>query len=85
MKKIYKYTLDITYLQGIEMPKGAEILTVQQRLGLLELWAMVDPLQPLQGRTIEILGTGMEVFGAARKYIATVQSGIYMWHVFERI
>lgn len=42
-KTIYKYPLDVTDVQEIKLPVGAEILTVQAQNGTLCLWALVDP------------------------------------------
>ena len=38
MKKIYKYELEITEIQTVEMPVGAEILCVQFQDEALCLW-----------------------------------------------
>ena len=57
-------------------------LTVQMQHGVLVLWALVDPLQPKEQRTINIFGTG----GPAPDtgvYIGTVQDGGMVWHVFQ--
>ena len=43
MKKIYKYRIEVTDDQNIEMPVGAKILTVQTQNGVPCIWAMVDP------------------------------------------
>lgn len=88
-KTIWKFelTLSTTFVQ---MPKGAEILTVQSQHDAPQLWALVDPAQPREGRCIEIFGTGHPIpcdMGVERKYIATYQvlGGLYVFHAFERI
>jgi hypothetical protein len=89
-KSIFKYTLETTDTQTVLMPKGAEILTVQTQHEDAKLWALVDPIAPLEERTIEIFGTGHHVYcdmGVERKYISTYQlsGGNYVFHAFERL
>lgn len=86
-KTIWKYSLQLTDLQSLSLPQGAEILTVQAQGGGLYLWAIVDPARETEERVIGIIGTGNPVITGGdidRRYIATVQRGSFVWHVFER-
>ena len=90
VKSIFKFNLETTDSQTVLMPKGAEILTIQNQHEDAELWALVDPNAPLEERIIEIFGTGHPVhcdMGVERKYIATYQlsGGNYIFHAFERL
>jgi hypothetical protein len=77
---IYKYEVN----NGpIQMPKGAEILTVQMQHGKPMLWALVDIDHSNESRAIVIIGTGHDFDFPDYKYIATFQDGAYVWHVFE--
>lgn len=88
---IWKFNLKITDRQTVEMPFGAEILSVQQQGSAgLQLWAIVDPDGAKEHRVIEIVGTGNPMQdvtkeGLARLHLATVQTngGLLAWHVFE--
>jgi hypothetical protein len=87
---IWKYQLADEARQVVMMPSGAEILSVQQQHGDLQLWAMVDPDLPKQMRVFEIFGTGttmpdLSSEGRVRRHVATVQTcqGMLVWHVFE--
>ena len=88
---IWKFNLKITDRQTVEMPFGAEILSVQQQGSAgLQLWAIVDPDGAKEHRVIEIVGTGTPMADVdeedlARFHIATVQvrGGALVWHVFE--
>ena len=96
MKTIYKYS---TLPNGkfresftLNMPKGAEILTVQidQKNNVPSIWAMVDTEMPLEERYFELFGTGHEIpvdIGVERKYVGTYQyqRGEFVGHIFERI
>lgn len=82
--KIFKYTLNMTDVQVIEMPKKAMILSCQeQQIGVLTIWAIVNPDAENEKITFEIIGTGNEVSVQPREYLATVISGPCVWHVFK--
>lgn len=85
--RIWKYELQITDLQPVEIPEGAELLSVANQNGRLCLWAMVDGDRPLETRHIEIIGTGNPVptdMGVDRRFIGTAVINPSVWHVFER-
>lgn len=86
MKQVFKYPLRITDTQSLELPVGAEILSVQVQFSTVQLWALVDTSQPKEKREIEIYGTGHPMHDAERKFIGTVQleEGRFVFHVFER-
>lgn len=82
---IYKYPLETTDEQKIEMPKGANILTVQVQNGTPCLWALVNPENRPEQRIISIFGTGNPIKPANIVYIGTYQlmEGKLVLHVFE--
>lgn len=90
MKVIWKYPLEPRDVQTIQMPKRAQILTVQNQREQICLWAVVDPGEPLRLGKIRILGTGHthspEFFDHLR-YIGSIQQdeGRLVWHVFEEM
>lgn len=106
MRTVYKYLfgssqqLLSTNAAEIEMPAGAQILSVQMQAvdgPYLKpyLWALVDTTQPLVKRRFEFVLTG-EPVGDGWIYLATVvftdgsiqdpQTGFKYWmHVFERV
>lgn len=80
---IYKYPLSLG-ITIVGMPEGAQILTAQMQNGFLQLWAMVQPDKPLEQRRFEVFGTGEPIeLPAESPYVATVQDGPLVWHVFE--
>jgi hypothetical protein len=87
MQTIYKYPMKLEDEQLIDMPRGAEVLTVQVQRDAVWLWAKVDPDEPLIPRRILTHGTGHEVTEAAGRYIDTFQlhGGDLVFHVFEGI
>ncbi len=80
--KIYKYYFE----NKIMMPKGAQILTIQQQGKETCVWAIVEPLNNPEKREFTIIGTGWDgVDFTNLKYITTLQDagGALIWHYFE--
>jgi len=94
MTQIFKYPIEVTDVQRVELPVSAKILTVQFQHDKLCLWARVECGDTTkETRTIEVFGTGHTMLDTSgprlieRNYIGTVQQhgGILVWHVFERV
>lgn len=85
MSRIFKYDLQITDEQVVEMPVGAKILTAQFQYEKLVLWAIVDDNPEKKNRKIRIVGTGHPFSDYELLYITTVQQyeGKLVWHIFE--
>lgn len=86
-QRIYKYTLNLTDLQEVTMPAGAEILSAANQNGSLCLWALVDTDKESRRRFIEIIGTGNPIEkndNIIRRFIGTAVMNPFVWHVFER-
>lgn len=88
VKTIWKYPLRIEPEQVRSMSASAKILTAQMQNGQLCLWAEVDTDESfVDDFIIQIFGTGHELkcpYGQL-KYLATVQHGLLVWHIYERI
>ena len=81
---IWKYSLDITGVQKVLMPRGARLLCVQMQYGDPKLWALVDPNMASEERTILTFGTGHPVPRITGPYVGTYQTdGGLVFHVFE--
>ena len=86
MKVIYKYELDTTDINVVEMPKGGEILCVHTQNDIPYIWVLVDPNETQMNRIIETFGTGHPINeNDKRRYIGTYQqyNGQLMFHCFE--
>ena len=83
--RIWKWDLQITDLQTIEIPAGAEIQTVQMQGGQPRIWAACDEKAPIRPRRIAIYGTGHPINDHPGVYIATFQAGDFVFHVFEEV
>lgn len=92
-RTIWKFELkDGIYIQEIEMPVGAEILTAQFHNGCMSIWALVNPDSNKEKRLFAIFATGWPAEEIQGKYIATVQfplpvscgsTSILVFHIFE--
>lgn len=82
-RQVWKFPL--TYLDRLEMPKGATILSCQPQGEQVCLWALVDPAAEKEIRECATIGTGWTIDDVARvAYVGTVQVGEFVWHVFEK-
>lgn len=89
MHTVYKYPLDgYADRQTIELPKGAQPLSVQFQNGQLCLWALVDTNLGLGRYTVQMYGTGHEIdaddLPVGHEFLGTVQvsGGVLVFHLF---
>lgn len=71
---------------SVQMPDGAQVLTLQMQAGIPCLWALVDPTAKTVTRHFFIVGTGHELWKDGQ-YIGTwqVAGGALVWHLFEEL
>ena len=87
MAKIYKYGLNWSDWQTIEMPVDACFLSIQVQNGRTYLWAKVDADNANETRTIITKATGEEFDDTNLAYAGTylnTDTGI-VGHVFEEL
>jgi len=84
MSVIWKYQISTQGCTAILMPLGAVVLSVQFHGEALCLWVMLNPNHNAIDRHFFTVGTG-EPFNRFLnpRFLATVQHGPYVWHVFE--
>lgn len=82
---IWKWTLRVTDEQIVEIPEGAQILSVQMQGDMPQLWALCKEDKPKVPRRILIYGTGNPIVEYPGKYISTFQmhGGALVFHTFE--
>ena len=87
MKTIYKYKTVIKDSFSIELPKGAEILTVQvdEKIICPCIWAVVETENEVEERFFRLYGTSHEMSNSSikQKYIGTYQLNGFVGHLFE--
>lgn len=87
MITIWKYILEVTDKQTIEVPEDGKILSVQVQNGKPCLWVLVNSENKKVVRTIVTYGTGNRITDYKHDYIfiGTYQlhNGGLVFHVFE--
>ena len=85
-KTIWKWELRVKETQVINMPSGAEVLSIQTQQGRPVLWALVNEDNPLTSRTFATYGTGFIMPENPGKYIGSYQNKLetLVFHVFEQ-
>lgn len=84
-RTIWKYSLSLEKMSGeLIVPKKTIFLTCQMQLGVPTIWASVDTESPKEQRYLyAIVGTGWPCPDPKDgSYLATVQNGNLVWHVF---
>jgi hypothetical protein len=85
--KIYKFTLNLTGEQDIQMPSGAKILSTHEQFGDITLWCLCDPKNMPEYRKIFIYATGEPLPKdiQTKSFIGTVltDAGNFVWHLYE--
>lgn len=83
MKTIYKYSLQISDEQTIEIPRYAKPLCVQMQNGILCLWAEVDTRFAKEIKTVYTYGTGHAIDRSGIQYLGTYQTeNNLVFHVY---
>ena len=85
-KTVWKWKLQLNETQVINMPSGAEILSIQTQQGKPMLWALVNEDNPPTSRTFATYGTGFTMPENPGKYIGSYQNKreTLVLHVFEQ-
>ena len=83
--KIWKYPLEVSDAQRVNMPAGAKLLCIQVQRGVPMLWALVNSENEVEPRFLLTVGTGHRCPGGLGSYVGTYQidSGFLVFHVFE--
>lgn len=84
-KTIWKFPLEISDTIRLDMPLGAEVLSVQMQDGTPTLWALVEPAMPLTAYSFRVFGTGHPVPNGAGLdvFVGTLQMGPLVFHMFK--
>lgn len=84
-RTVYKYPVTLDDAFALQLPRGAQLLTVQVQRGEPVLWALVDPGAPDETRTFRLAGTGHRIDDAdLLTYVGTFQlhGGALVFHLF---
>jgi hypothetical protein len=86
--QVWKYSLDWSAFQQLDMPRGAKVLSLQVQNGEPKVWVLVNGSEPHERRSFgtyatgETLPTGTDL----GRFVGTYQrnGGDLVFHVFER-
>ena len=89
MKTVFKYKLETTEYQVLQIPRDGKILTVQIQQNNVVLWVLVEADKEYEDRTFIIVGIGHPIYETDKEliYIGTYQlsDGEFTRHVFEKV
>lgn len=73
-------------VNDVQLPKGAKLLHLEEQWGMITMWFQLkDGEIEKEKRTFVVVATG-EIFNDKRlKYLNTVITGSFVWHVYERL
>lgn len=80
---IWKFPLEVTDKQTINMPDHARCLSVQVQHGIPCLWAQVREEAPVVSRVFYTYGTGHPMPPRPGEYISTYQFDALVFHVYS--
>lgn len=82
--RIFKYPAPLSDSLLVEMPRRAQVLTVQVQHGQPQIWALVEDDGSAVARTFRWVGTG-HTLERDGNYVGTVQleGGALVFHLFE--
>lgn len=83
-KTIWKYAIEPSDNFRVDLPAGAEFLSVQSQFETPQMWWLVDPTAPKAARRFAVHGTGHTIRGV-KTYLGTFQmnEGTLVFHLFE--
>lgn len=82
-RQIWKYPL-LDLNNVVEMPWKSQLLCVQMQGDTLTLWVLVNPdTARIEGRLIDIYGTGQNIPDDPGAYLGSVQMGSLVFHAFD--
>lgn len=86
-RTVWKYELDVTDEQKIELPVGAKLLHVGVQRGKPCLWAEVNPDAATAEHTIITVGTGHRLPDTNVEHVGTylLLDGDFVGHVYQEV
>ena len=85
VKTIYKYEIPFDDEFKVNLPTGAEIVSVQSQHNTPHMWCIVETTAPTRPTSFILHGTGHPMNGHEGKHLASFQinNGSLVFHLFE--
>ncbi len=85
MRTVWKFPIEITDVQEIEIPKGAKIIFVGAQRGFYPcIWAEVDSDNKKEKIPIYVVGTGNPIPKKAVTHIGSFFQESFVWHIYTK-
>jgi hypothetical protein len=81
-KQIWKFPIVLKDRNWLTMPRGARFITAQIQDHNMCVWAHVQPEAQSEPVRVDVVGTGHDYDADGMSYLATMQQGPFVWHVF---
>lgn len=89
MKTVHKFTHPVAERFALHVPYGAKFLHVDRDTrdpDDLAFWFEVETEQAvIVNRPVVIIGTGHPIPADVRKYLGSVKTGAFIWHIYEAL
>jgi hypothetical protein len=83
MKEVWKFPLELTDAQIVQMPDGAKPIFVGIQNGMPHVWAEVNAMLAPESKVFYTHGTGHPI-PSDRAYVGTYMHGPFVWHVYTK-
>jgi hypothetical protein len=88
---VWKYPMEwgdklnlVSESHTFQMPRQAQVLTLQLQQNTPTIWALVNPQAPKETRVFATIGTSQPFpVESMNAYVGTWQHDAFVWHVFE--
>lgn len=87
MRTVWKFPIGYPDRLDLEVPLGAEFIHFDMQGTTPTLWALVNSDNPVQRRSLRMIGTGHELPESRYNHIGScidANTGL-VWHLFEEI
>jgi hypothetical protein len=87
--EIWKFDIGVGHSSLNEIPKGAEIIHIDEQRGSVCIWAICDPKAEKEKREFKVFGTGHTINNETLEklvYVGSCQTKnqVFVFHVFEQ-
>lgn len=85
-KTIWKFPIPMLDTFPLVMPENSTILSIQTQHDEAQLWALVNPKNPVGVRNFQLIGTGHLFSEVDLYFVGTfqLQDGTFVGHLFEK-
>jgi hypothetical protein len=85
MRAVFKYPIPLLDNFELDLPVGAQPLSVDVQYGKPQMWALVDTSAPTAPQRFRLAGTGHPLTKDSLEFVGTflIEEGALVFHVFR--